>query len=60
MTVDLGLTHIALPVADVDKSIEFYATYARMRTIHRRVDIATGVAVVWLSDFIRPFAIVLI
>jgi catechol 2,3-dioxygenase-like lactoylglutathione lyase family enzyme len=60
MTVDIGLTHIALPVADVDKSIEFYATYARMQVIHRRVDAATGVAVVWLSDFTRPFAIVLI
>ena len=60
MTVDLGLTHIALPVADVAKSIEFYGTYARMQVIHRRVDAATGVAVVWLSDLTRPFAIVLI
>lgn len=31
-----------------------------MQTIHRRVDAATGVAVVWLSDLTRPFAIVLI
>jgi catechol 2,3-dioxygenase-like lactoylglutathione lyase family enzyme len=60
MTVDLGLTHIALPVADVDKSIKFYATYAGMQVIHRRVDAATGVTVVWLSDGTRPFAIVLI
>lgn len=60
MSLDLGLTHIALPVTDVDKSIEFYATYARMQTIHRRIDAATGVAVVWLSDLTRPFAIVLI
>jgi catechol 2,3-dioxygenase-like lactoylglutathione lyase family enzyme len=60
MTVDRGLTHIALPVADVDQSIEFYATYAGMQVIHRRVDPATGVSVVWLSDFTRPFAIVLI
>ena len=60
MTVDLGLTHIALPVADVGKSIEFYRTYAQMQVIHRRVDAATGVSVVWLSDLTRPFAIVLI
>jgi catechol 2,3-dioxygenase-like lactoylglutathione lyase family enzyme len=60
MSLDLGLTHIALPVADVDKSIEFYATYARMQAIHRRIDAETGVAVVWLSDRIRQFAIVLI
>jgi catechol 2,3-dioxygenase-like lactoylglutathione lyase family enzyme len=60
MTIDLGLTHIALPVSDIDRSIEFYASYAQMQTIHRRVDAATGVAVVWLSDLTRPFAIVLI
>jgi catechol 2,3-dioxygenase-like lactoylglutathione lyase family enzyme len=60
MSLDLGLTHIALPVADIERSIEFYATYARMQVIHRRVDAASGVAVVWLSDLTRPFAIVLI
>jgi catechol 2,3-dioxygenase-like lactoylglutathione lyase family enzyme len=60
MTSDLGLTHIALPVADIDRSIEFYATYANMQVIHRRLDAETGVAVVWLSDRTRPFAIVLI
>lgn len=58
--VDLGLTHIALPVADVDRSIAFYATYAAMAVIHRRVDAETGAGVVWLSDHTRPFAIVLI
>ncbi len=59
-SIDIGLTHIALPVSDVDRSIEFYAKYAGMHTIHRRIDAATGVAVVWLSDLTRPFAIVLI
>lgn len=58
--VDLGLTHIALPVSNIDRSIEFYSTYARMEVVHRRVDAETGVAVVWLSDRTRPFAIVLI
>lgn len=60
MTIDVGLTHIALPVADIERSIEFYATYASMQVIHRRVDTETGVAVVWLSDLTRPLAIVLI
>ncbi len=60
MTIDLGLTHIALPVSDVDRSIEFYSTYAGMQIIHRRLDAETGVAVVWLSDLTRPFVIVLI
>lgn len=58
--IDIGLTHIALPVLDVERSIDFYATYARMHIIHRRVDAKTGVKVVWLCDRTRPFAIVLI
>ncbi len=57
---DLGLTHIALPVANIDRSIQFYATYAAMAVVHRRIDAATNVAVVWLSDRTRPFVIVLI
>lgn len=60
MTIDIGLTHIALPVSDVDRSIKFYATYARMQVIHRRMDSESGVVVVWLCDRTRPFAIVLI
>ncbi len=59
-TIDIGLTHLALPVADVDKSVQFYAAYASMQVIHRRVDSETGVAVVWLCDRTRPFVIVLI
>lgn len=58
--MDIGLTHIPLPVSNIDRSIEFYAKYARMQVIHRRVDTETGVAVVWLCDLTRPFAIVLI
>lgn len=58
--LDIELTHIALPVADVDRSTEFYAQYAGMQVIHRRVNAATGVAVVWLCDRTRPFVIVLI
>jgi catechol 2,3-dioxygenase-like lactoylglutathione lyase family enzyme len=60
MTIDLGLTHIALPVTDLDRSIQFYSVYAQMKVIHRRIDTETGVAVVWLSDRTRPFVIVLI
>jgi catechol 2,3-dioxygenase-like lactoylglutathione lyase family enzyme len=60
MTIDLGLTHIALPVSDIERSIDFYSTYAGMQIVHRRLDAETGVAVVWLSDRTRPFVIVLI
>ncbi|MEG4520479.1 MULTISPECIES: VOC family protein [unclassified Microcoleus] len=58
--IDIGLTHIALPVSDVDSSIEFYSKYAGMQVVHRRIDAKAGVAVVWLSDRTRPFVIVLI
>lgn len=58
--VDIGLTHIALPVADIERSIQFYATYAGMQVVHRRIDAESGVDVVWLSDRTRPFVIVLI
>jgi lactoylglutathione lyase len=51
---DIGLTHIALPVASLETSIEFYALYANMSVVHSRP------GVVWVSDRTRPFAIVLI
>lgn len=59
-TKDLGFTHVALTVSDLDKSIEFYSKYAAMQAIHRRTDAATGTGVAWLSDLTRPFVIVLI
>lgn len=57
---DLGLTHIALPVSNIDKSIAFYSKYARMQVVHRRTDRTTSSDVVWLCDLTRPFVIVLI
>ena len=51
---DLGMTHIALPVGDLDESVAFYAEYAAMQVVHRRE------GVVWLSDRTRPFVIVLL
>jgi catechol 2,3-dioxygenase-like lactoylglutathione lyase family enzyme len=68
MMVDVGLTHIALPVTDLEQSIQFYSVYAGMQVVHRRIDAETRVAVAWLSDFrserlcqrTRPFVIVLI
>jgi catechol 2,3-dioxygenase-like lactoylglutathione lyase family enzyme len=58
--IDVGLTHVALPVTDIDRSVKFYAAYAGMQVIHHRVDAETGIAVVWLCDRTRPFVIVLI
>jgi catechol 2,3-dioxygenase-like lactoylglutathione lyase family enzyme len=58
--IDVGLTHIALPVTDITKSIQFYSVYAGMQVVHHRIDAETKVAVAWLSDRTRPFVIVLI
>lgn len=57
---DLGLTHIALGVSDIDASIAFYGKYAGMKLINRRVDRMTQTDVAWMSDLTRPFIIVLL
>ena len=57
---DLGLTHIALTVSNIDRSIAFYAKYAQMQVVHYRVDPHSHRDVAWISDLTRPFVIVLI
>jgi catechol 2,3-dioxygenase-like lactoylglutathione lyase family enzyme len=57
---DIGLTHIALQVKDIKKSIAFYKKYAAMQIVHERKSEETGQQVVWISDKTRPFVIVLI
>ncbi|MDJ0705784.1 MAG: VOC family protein [Leptolyngbyaceae cyanobacterium MO_188.B28] len=57
---DLGFTHIALEVSNIDNSIAFYQKYAGMQVVHRRTDSVNNVDVVWISDLTRPFVIVLI
>ena len=52
--MDVGLTHVALPVSDLEASAAFYARYARMQVVHQRE------GVIWLSDKTRPFVIVLV
>lgn len=51
---DQGLTHIALAVRDLERSLTFYAQYAKMTVVHQREE------VLWLSDRTRPFVIVLV
>ena len=58
--VDIGLTHIALTVSNLERSIAFYSEYAKMQVVHQRIDSTEGIPVAWLSDGTRPFAIVLI
>ena len=59
--VDLGLSHVALPVRDLDVSIEFYRRFANMEVVHRRPGHhGDSGSVAWLSDLTRPFVIVLL
>ena len=50
---DIGLTHIALQVTDLQRSFKFYSKYAGMEIVHERK------GVLWISDKTRPFVIVM-
>lgn len=57
---DIGLSHIAFAVKDLDASIVFYQQFAGMKVIHRRGEKGTPIRpVAWLSDMTRHFALVL-
>jgi catechol 2,3-dioxygenase-like lactoylglutathione lyase family enzyme len=57
---DLGLTHVALPVCNLEQSLAFYAKYADMKVVHLRESEDSGSRVAWIGDGTRPFVIVLI
>lgn len=57
---DLGLTHIAFAVRDLERSVDFYRRYAAMSVVHTRDGHTPGHRVAWVSDLTRPFVIVLI
>lgn len=57
--IDIGVTHVALPVIDLQASIDFYRRYASLEVIHHREE-HPGHGVAWMSDQIRPFALVLL
>lgn len=57
---DLGLTHVALTVSNVDTSISFYEKYAHLKVVQRRSDRTTQSDVAWIGDTIHPFVIVLL
>jgi len=59
--IDVGFTHVAFVVRDLERSIAFYERYADMTVIHRREpDVPDARKVAWLSDRTRPFALVLV
>lgn len=44
------LTHIALPVRDLDATLAFYAKYTTLLKIHERRDPVTDIRSVWLAN----------
>lgn len=59
--IDVGFTHVAFMVRDLEKSLAFYRRYAGMDVIHsREPDLPTARKVAWLTDHTRTFALVLV
>ena len=57
---DVGFTHVALPVTNLDASVEFYGRYSGLRVVHRRAQATDkNRDIAWLSDRTRPFVLVL-
>ena len=44
------LTHIALPVRDLDATMDFYRRYTTLEMIHERYEEETGLRSVWLAN----------
>ena len=44
------LTHVALPVRDLDATLAFYERYTTLEKIHERTDPETGLRSVWLAN----------
>ena len=44
------LTHVALPVRDLDATLAFYDKYTTLVNIHERLDPDTGMRSVWLAN----------
>lgn len=56
MSKKVSISHLAIPVLDVERSIAFYEKYVEMKVVRRRENPEN----VWLGDGIRPFQLVLL
>ena len=56
MSKKVSLSHLAIPVLDIERSIAFYEKYIAMKVVHRRDNPVN----VWMADGIRPFQLVLL
>lgn len=54
------LTHYAIRVRDLDRTIRFYEAYTPLQAVNRRTDPVTGGGVVWLRQESPHFTIVAI
>lgn len=57
--MDVGLTHIALQVTNLEASLRFYEKFARMEAVYTHGGGERN-RVAWISDLTRPFVIVLV
>lgn len=57
---DIGLTHLALVVRDLESSRRFYETFAGLTLVHQRTAGASLKAVAWMADPHSKFAVVLV
>ena len=53
-----SFTHVALAVAKIDASVDFYRRFAAMEVVHERTG-PTGARTAWMSDGQLPFVLVL-
>ena len=44
------LTHLALHIANLNRSIDFYTKFTNMKVVHERFDAETNMRTAWLSD----------
>ena len=48
--IQTKLTHLALHISDLDKSVDFYSKFTDMKKVHERYDEETKMRTAWISD----------